>query len=199
MATILRLDLLALVADEAAPDVLVPERGDDPLVALHGLPGAVPLRVHRRLKTRLIERETPLGEYLPRHLHREPVSVVQHERDVAGEVPAAQPLYLGEQQRHPGLVDLHEPRRLARDHAPDVLPRRTQLLVEVAHVTRPRRRRARRAAPGSCRGANGPATLLVVLCGEARTRGAGFPVLRRRRSGRPCSWRGRRRCAWRGR
>src|SRR5215218_8423409 len=126
------LDLLALVADKTAPDVLVPERGDDPLVALHGLPGAVPLRLHRGLKSRLIKREAPPGEHLPRDLDRETVGVVQHERDVAREVSPTQPLYLGDQKRHPGLVDLHEPRSLARDHAPNVLPRPEQLLVEIA-------------------------------------------------------------------
>src|SRR5215212_8878396 len=68
--------LLARVAHKAAPELLIPERGDDPLVALHGLPGTLPLRVHRSLETRLIERQTPLGEHLPRHLDREPVGVM---------------------------------------------------------------------------------------------------------------------------
>src|SRR5215204_6575007 len=75
--------LLALVADKAAADLLIAERGNDPLVAPHGLPGTLPLRVHRCLETRLIERQTSLREYLPRHLHREPVRVVQHEGHVA--------------------------------------------------------------------------------------------------------------------
>src|SRR5215213_5663540 len=55
-----RLDLLPLVADEPALDLLVPERRDHPVVALHGLPGPLPLR-----------------QYLPRNLYRESVGVVQ--------------------------------------------------------------------------------------------------------------------------
>src|SRR5919112_1051959 len=127
------LDLLALVAYEPAPDVLIPERGDDPIVALYGLPGPVPLRVHRSPESCLVEREAPLGQPLPRDLHREPVGIVQHERDITGKVPASKTLYLGGEQRHAGLVYLDEPRGLARDHTPDVLAGQPELPVEVAH------------------------------------------------------------------
>src|SRR5215211_4038629 len=116
--------LLALVADKAAPDLLVPERSNDPLVAPRGLPGTLPLCVHRSLETRLIERQTPLDKHLTRHLHRETVRVVQHEGHVAREVPAPHPLYLGSKKRHPRLVDLDEPSSLAGDDAAYVLTRR---------------------------------------------------------------------------
>src|SRR5918994_5375030 len=126
--------LLALVAHIATPDLPVPERGDDALVALHGLPGPLTLRLHGGLKSGLIERQAPLGEYLARHFDRESIGVVQHEGHITREMSTPQPLYLGSQERHPRLVDLDEPGGLGGDDAPDVIPRRIQLPVEVAHV-----------------------------------------------------------------
>ena len=84
-----RLDLLPLVADEAAPDLLVPERRDHPIIALHGLPSPLPLRPHRSLEPRLIQRDPSLRQHLPRYLDREAVGVVQQERDLAWELPPA--------------------------------------------------------------------------------------------------------------
>src|SRR3712207_98022 len=68
-----RLDLLALVTYEAALEVQIPERRDHPVVTLHGLPGTLALRPHRRLKTSLVERDPQLRQYLPRHLNRKAV------------------------------------------------------------------------------------------------------------------------------
>src|SRR5918997_2700452 len=66
------LDLLALVANEAALYLPVPEGSDRALVALHGLPRPLSLCRHRGLEARLVERDPPLGQHLPRHLNREP-------------------------------------------------------------------------------------------------------------------------------
>src|ERR687886_731443 len=70
------LDLLALIADEAALDLPVPERRDHALVTPHRLPRPFPLVVHRLLEASLVERDPPLRQHLPRHLNREPVCVV---------------------------------------------------------------------------------------------------------------------------
>src|SRR3712207_3237143 len=74
------------------------------------------------------------GQYLPRYLDREPVSVVQQERHLTREVPSLQPLYLGLEQLHPGVVDLYETRRLTPHDPTYVPPGRSQLLVEISHV-----------------------------------------------------------------
>src|SRR5215213_10179475 len=81
-----RLDLLSLVADEAAPDLLVPERRDHPIIALHSLPSALALRPHRGLESRLVQRDPTLRQHFPRYLDRESISVVQKECHLTREV-----------------------------------------------------------------------------------------------------------------
>jgi hypothetical protein len=88
------LDLLPLVPNEAALDIPVAERRHKPLVALQRSPRPLALQAHGLLETRLVQRDSSLREHLLRDLDRETVGVVQHKRDVSGEVPARQTLYL---------------------------------------------------------------------------------------------------------